>query len=400
MRMTMLVTLALALVSFSTGCQDASFVDPGEVGGVAPQSASASRSEWARGVIAPLDKEAQSAGRKAPTAPPDGAAAAADTRPADARQVVYSAAFRVVVADVPGSLASIRAHAEKLGGHLQEVTGGTITVRVPAARFNDAVAFIERVGEVVDRQLRVQDVTEELHDLKTHIDNYEKLRKRFQDLLAKAEKVEDALKIEAELARVSEELDKAKGKLRFVESQVAMSTLRVELNAPQPQDPGGTGPRLPFEWVSQLGAGIVEGQVQPGVRKAGIFGRGPRFKPPPGFVRYYEDTGETEAMDAQGLRLRVQARRNVDKGALPFWSALVRKSLVEGRALAVSDEQTGKDYYVLRGTREVGGKPLGYLLALERNDRRVVVFEAWGPQELVEANIEAMRESALSIDPG
>jgi hypothetical protein len=35
----------------------------------------------------------------------------------------------------------------RLGGHLPEVAGGTITVRVPAARFNDAVAFVEASGE-------------------------------------------------------------------------------------------------------------------------------------------------------------------------------------------------------------------------------------------------------------
>jgi hypothetical protein len=317
----------------------------------------------------------------------------------DARQVVYSAAFRVVVADVAGSLSTIREQAEKLGGYLQEVSGGSITVRVPAARFNDAVAFVEKVGEVVDRQLRAQDVTEELRDLRTHIDNCEKLRQRFQELLAKAEKVEDALKIETELARVTEELDKTKGKLRALEAQVSMSSIRVDLNSPLPQNPRGNGPHLPFAWVGELGEGLVEGQVKQTVRRAGIFGHGPRFKPPTAFVRYYEDDSQVEAMDAGDLRLRVLRRENVDKASLAFWSSLVRRSLVEGRSLNVTGEETGKDFYTLRGTRDVGGKTLGYLLALERNDRRVVVFEAWGPREQFDQQLDMLRTSALSIDP-
>lgn len=336
--------------------------------------------------------------------PPALPAAAVDpatpaTNPADARKVIYSAAFRVVVADVPGSLAAIRRHAEQLGGYLQAVDGGTITVRVPAARFNDAVAYVERVGEVVSRQLRAQDVTDAMRDLAAHLDNFEKLRQRLQALLAKAEKVEDALKIEAELTRVTEELDRTKGKLRHLESQVAMSDIRVELNAPVTQNPGGVGPRLPFAWVDVLGDGLVAGQVQSTVREAGIFGRGPRFEPPTGFVRYYEDDGHTEAMDAEGVRLRVLRQENVDRAPLSFWSALVRKSLVENRSLAVTREETGKDFYLLEGTREVGGKTLGYLLSLERSNTRVVVFETWGPRELVEQKREALRTSALSIDP-
>ena len=334
----------------------------------------------------------------APAAPPPADAPAA-TRPVDPRQVIYSASFRVVVANVAGTLSEIREMSERLGGYMQEVSGGVITVRVRANEFHNAVKFVEGLGEVVDRQLKAQDVTEELHDLRTHIDNHEKLRQRFQELLAKTEKVEDALKVERELARVTEELDRAKGKLRFLESQVAMSSIRVELNSPLPQTPGG-GSGLPFDWVSALGEGLVEGQVKQTVREAGIFGRGPRFKPPGGFVRFYENNGHVEAMDAGELRLRVLRRDNIDKAPLSFWSTLVRKSLLEGRSLAISGEESGKNFYVLRGTRDVGGKTLGYLLGLKRSDRRVVAFEAWGPKESNDQKFDELRASALSVDAG
>lgn len=333
-----------------------------------------------------------------PTAPPP-----PDAPPtvANARQVIYSAAYRVVVADVPGTLRSIREAAERLGGHMQEVAGTSITVRVPAAKFNEAVAYIEKSGEVVDRQLRAQDVTEEMLDLGIRLDNAEKLRQRLQEILNRSDKVEDMLKIETELARVSEQIDSIKGRIRYLESQIAMSTIRVDLNAAVPQNLPGTGPRLPFDWVSGLGEGLVAGQVEQSVRRVGLFGRGPKFKTPPGFVRYYEDSGHAEAMDATGFMIRAQNHRNVDEAPLEFWSKLVRRTLVEGRSLAVEEEETvdGK-VYLLRGQREVGGKPVGYLLSLERNDRDVIVYEAWGPLERFEENWDALRASALSIEPG
>ncbi len=338
-----------------------------------------------------------------PAAAPIPAAPAADApqpTPREARQVIYSASFRVVVADVAGTIRTITHTAEKLGGYMQEVAGGSVTIRVPAVKFDEAVGYVEKCGEVVDRQLKAQDVTEEMRDLGIRLDNAEKLRQRLLDILSKTQKVEDALKVEAELARVAEQIDQAKGRIRYLESQIAMSTIRVDLNSAVKQNAQRNAPRLPFSWVDELGAGLVAGEVEQSVKQVGLFGRGPRFKSPPGFVRYYENTYNAEAMDGNGLLIRVRDQANVDKASVEFWSKLVRRSLVDGRSLSVDDERTvdGK-VYVLKGRRDVAGKPVGYMLSLERNDKRVVVFEAWGPLELFEKSEKALHDAALSVEP-
>lgn len=321
------------------------------------------------------------------------------TKPADPRLVIYSAGYKLVVADVAGTLRSLQATAERMGGYMQEIGGGTITFRVPASRFDEACKSVEDAGEVVDRQVRAQDVTEEMRDLNIRLDNAEKLRERLLELLKKAEKVEDTIKIEAELTRVVEQIEQTKGKIRYLSSQLSMSTLRVDLNSPVAQNARGTGPRLPFSWVEELGDGLVAGQVQQQTRKLGFFASGPRFSPPAGFVRYYEQSNEVEAMDAEGLRLRVLRRPNVDKAPLGFWQTLARKSLVDGRSLAVTEAEGDASYCYLRGTRDVGGTMLGYVMGIKRSDNHVAVFEAWGPKELVEKAAGELRKSALSVDP-
>ena len=318
--------------------------------------------------------------------------------PRDARQVIYSAAYKVVVGDTAGTLRTIQSAAERLGGYMQEVSGSTITLRVPATRFTETIKVIEEAGEVVDRQIRALDVTEEMRDLHIRLENAEKLRQRLLELFAKADKLEDSIKIEAELARVSEQLDTVKGKIRFVESQLAMSTLRVELNSPVVQNGRGNGPRLPFSWVEQLGDGLVAGQVQQATRRAGFFSRGPSFAPPPGFVRYYEEESQIDAMDATGLLLRVQRWPNVDKAPLEFWAKLSRRSLVEGRSLAVTREEGDAKVYVLHGTREVSGKPVNYLLAVKRSDRWVTVFEAWGAKDAFDHVAAPIRASSVTVN--
>ena len=390
---TLLAALSLVLAPTINGCAadyagettSAGFLDSSEVSG--------------RREAADQANQQLSASSASPAVPPPAGAQPATRPPGEPRQVIYSAAYRVVVADVAGTLRSIQSAAERLGGYMQDIAGGTITVRVPAPRFAEACKTVEEAGEVVDRQVKAQDVTEEMRDLHIRLDNAEKLRQRLLGILEKTQKVEDALKVEAELARVSAEIDQAKGKIRFLESQLAMSTIRVDLNPAVAQNARGTGPRLPFAWVEQLGDGLVAGQLQQKIRKAGFFSRGPSFTPPPGFVRYYESSDETEAMDAGGLLLRVQRHPNLDKAPLDFWAKLARRQMVEGRALAVAGEENDGKSYVLRGVRDVGDKKLGYLLSVRRSDRQVIVFEAWGPAEEIDKSVSVVRGAALSTNP-
>ena len=317
---------------------------------------------------------------------------------APARLVIYSAELRLVVVSVLEASESILQVAKEAGGWLQASDASSITVRVPAESFERVLARYALLGEVVGRDVRAADVTEEMLDLDIRLDNLAKARARLLEHLAKSDKLEDTLKIEAELTRVTEELERLEGRKRFLAAQIAMSTIRVELNS---RHGGGEEPGLvvPFEWLARLGDGLVAGTVEGRPRKPSLLASGPDFEPPAGFLRYYSSKAVVEAMDAGDLRLKVQRHDNFDEGKLDFWQALARRSLVETRALAVGEERVlGPERALLRGTREVGGKKQGYLLVLLRTKRFVYTFEAWGPVERFDAAFAELEKSGLSLD--
>lgn len=328
---------------------------------------------------------------------------AAESLPPDApavdRQVIYSAALRLVVVSMREAHLSVLAIARELGGHLQESDARSVTVRVPAAAFDPAVARIQLLGEVVDSTIRAADVTEELLDLGIRLENARRARERLLEHLARSEKVEDTLKIELELTRVTGEIERLEGRQRYLRSQVALSTIRVQFDSSQPQ-PTGDELDVPFEWIGRLGDGLVAGAVQGRPRPPRFLARGPRFDPPADFVRYFSDKHLVEAMNAEGLRIKVQAHANHDGGALGFWHTLARRALVRRRAVAVGEErELSGERSLLVGTREVGNQPLGYLLVLVRTKGDVHTFEAWGPREAFELARPALLESALSLRP-
>lgn len=317
---------------------------------------------------------------------------------APTRLVIYSAELRLVVVSALDAADGVLAIAKEAGGWLQASDASSITVRVPAETFERVLARMAKLGEVVAREVRAADVTEERLDLDIRLENLTKARARLLEHLAKSDKMEDTLRIEAELTRVTGEIERIEGRKRFLDSQIAMSTIRVELNS-RSGEREQAGLVVPFEWIARLGDGLIAGAVEGRPRKPSLLADGPDFTPPAGFLRYYSSKDLVEAMDAEGLRIKVQRHTNFDEGPLAFWSALARRALVETRSLAVSEESTlGAERALLAGTREVGGKPHGYLLLVLRQKRHVFTFEAWGPKERFDAARAALEASAQSLE--
>lgn len=318
------------------------------------------------------------------------------------RLVVYNAVLRLVVERVADSLQQVKTMAEGLGGYMQEMTGTSIMVKVPAAKFAEAVAAVEKLGEMVAKEIKGTDVTEEVRDLRIRLQNAEGLRQRLLKLLEKADKVEDTLKVEQELTRVTESIELIKGKLQYVESQVAFSTLTVHVNSALPQRQ--LEAEIPFAWVRELGADLTRGSA--GRPSAGLGPlRGIKFDLPDGFIKYSEDDDETRAMSADDVMLRLRRHENYRGGALGFWTPLVRRALVAQRAFALKDPaeltlRTGVPARVLAGTKEIGGKAYGYLIAVIARKGHVYTFEAWGPLEKFTADRPKLEEAIRSIRVG
>lgn len=314
------------------------------------------------------------------------------------RQVIYSAALQLVVVSVRDASNQVLALAKAAGGHLQSSDSSSIIVRVPAAQFEVLLAQIEKLGEVVHRNVSASDVTEQVLELEIRLDNAKRARERLLVHLEKSEKVEDTLKIESELARVTLDIERIEGQLRLLRSRVALSTIEVRLNSRAPQRGASEGLAIPFEWVGRLGNGLLAGAVESLPRKPNLLTRGPSFTPPNEFLRYYSNDDLVEAMNADGVRIKVQRHSNFDSGALAFWFKLARQSLVEGRSLAVEAERIiGDDRGLLTGSRDVGGVRHGYLLLIARTPNRVYSFEAFGPWSAFEPLRDALEKSALTL---
>lgn len=170
---------------------------------------------------------------------------------ASKQYLVYTAVFTLAVYQVESGLDRTEAIARELGGYLAMRGDNEITVRVPRAKFREALAQIEKIGDVLHRDVKAIDVTDEFVDTESRLKNARVMRDRLHALLAKAA-VKEAIEIEKELGRVTEQIEVLEGKMKMLSDRIAFSTITVHYAA---KGPGDARPRfrLPFAWVRSLG---------------------------------------------------------------------------------------------------------------------------------------------------
>ncbi len=188
---------------------------------------------------------------KPPSAPPP-EAPPERTAEQQERAVIYTGSLSLQVPDPEGLEVEAGAIARQHGGWVQKIERPRITVRVPAARFEEAMKAFSALGQVLDRKISGQDVTDQFRDLRIRLENAEKVRVRLAALLEQAKTVQDALAVEKELGRVTEEIERYKGQIAAMQDRIAFSTITLELRRSLPI--ALRHRRFPFPWVHRLGA--------------------------------------------------------------------------------------------------------------------------------------------------
>ena len=172
-----------------------------------------------------------------------------------APMLVYTGRVQMAVYEVRSSLGEVEVLARALGGFLAKRDDHSITIRIPASRFDEAIRRIEKLGDVLSRDVQVEDVTEEFNDVEIRLRNARAVRDRLEQLLSKAAKVEESIQIERELERVALLIERLEGRMKFLKDRATFSTITVTF---QPRSAAELGRRpfnLPVPWLYELGLG-------------------------------------------------------------------------------------------------------------------------------------------------
>jgi len=108
-------------------------------------------------------------------------------------------------------------------------TSGTVTVRVPAEDFDDLLVAVGRVGEVEQRSVTSEDVSDEYVDLEARLRHNQAQERFYLSLLDRAEDVDDAIAVQQRVEGIQQTIEQIEGRLRFLDERTSFSRLTVEL---------------------------------------------------------------------------------------------------------------------------------------------------------------------------
>jgi len=141
-----------------------------------------------------------------------------------------------IVADTGGYIVSNRVWLEPSQG--ANFKYATYTIAVPVDQFENALLRLRGLAlRVMDETAGGQDVSQEYVDLQSRLTNLESTADRIRSFLAQAQTVDESLRINQELSAIEDQIEQVKGRMNYLSSRAAYSTITVQLDPELPPAP-------------------------------------------------------------------------------------------------------------------------------------------------------------------
>lgn len=157
------------------------------------------------------------------------------------RKVVTKAELSLIVGDPAAAAEKVRSAASRFGGYIEsmrssDVGGGarqmSLSVRIPAAHFDDARRAIKMIGDrVTSEEDDARDVTSQYVDLESNLRNYHAEEAQYLEIMQRSGSIKDTLAVAERLADVRGRIERTQGQLNLMSHQAAMATLEVTLSS-------------------------------------------------------------------------------------------------------------------------------------------------------------------------
>ncbi|HZG61264.1 MAG TPA: DUF4349 domain-containing protein [Anoxybacillus sp.] len=155
------------------------------------------------------------------------------------KMVIYHAEIRMEVKEFQKVQQTIEQLVQSQGGYIVQANvyesedhrlEGTVTTRIPQAKFQTFLGQLEKLAmKVHSRHVTGQDVTEEFVDLESRLKSKQAVEERLYQFLKEAKDTKDLLAISNDLARVQEEIEQIKGRMKYLQNQSDLSTVTIHL---------------------------------------------------------------------------------------------------------------------------------------------------------------------------
>ncbi len=157
------------------------------------------------------------------------------------RKLVYKANLTMKVKSYADAQAEIRNLVTLSGGYILQFSenstsreeGGNFVLKIPSTGFSTFLKELEKIpNEAIQRNVQAQDFSEEYVDLEAQLKAKQVVEARYLEFMQKATRTEELVQYTNELAKIQEAIERMKGRMRYIDSNVAFSTVEIRLYQP------------------------------------------------------------------------------------------------------------------------------------------------------------------------
>ncbi|MEX2462455.1 MAG: DUF4349 domain-containing protein [Paenibacillaceae bacterium] len=155
------------------------------------------------------------------------------------RKVIYKGNLTMEVPDYTAAQTEINNLVTLASGYILQFSenqstsekSGNYVIKVPANGFSSFIRDLEKIKTVSDirHNIQGQDVSEEYVDLASRLKAKQVVEARLLAFMEKATKTDELLAFSNELGNIQETIEQIKGRMRFLDQNVAMSTVEIRL---------------------------------------------------------------------------------------------------------------------------------------------------------------------------
>jgi len=231
------LVVILAILAAAAACGSSS-VSTGSIG--APLARSQGTAGSAGGAaIAPSQITTQPSGLPQSSAPPT------DALPAiQGPQVIRQAQLAITVSpsSFDSKLTQVRSIVEQEQGYIagtdaqanplttnDQIRSGVITFMVPAAKFDETIDLVSKLGTIQNEHITGTDVSAQYVDLQARLANEEAQRDAMLALLSKAQTVSDIIAVQTQLGQITQLIEELKGQISYIDQNTTYSTITVQI---------------------------------------------------------------------------------------------------------------------------------------------------------------------------
>jgi len=165
------------------------------------------------------------------------------------RMIIKNAEVNVLVEDSDVAIDRLTQIVGDMGGYIissriwykphadgENYKYATVTLGIPVSQFETTMRRVRGLAvRVQDENASGEDVSDQFVDLESRLSNLEATQARIQTFLEDAKSVDEALRINKELAQIEAQIEEVKGRMNYLTDRSSFSTITVTISPELPE---------------------------------------------------------------------------------------------------------------------------------------------------------------------